>query len=51
MVPHYRRRELAPGQRLVGPAIILEPTATTWLAPAWTLSVSGQGHLLLEQAP
>jgi N-methylhydantoinase A len=49
MVPHYRRRELAPGQRLVGPAIILEPTATTWLAPAWALSVSDEGHLLLER--
>ncbi len=51
MVPHYRRLNLAPGQRLVGPAIITEPTATTWLAPAWALSVSPEGHLLLEQRP
>ena len=51
MVPHFRRRELAPGQHLVGPAIITEPTATTWLAPAWTLAVSGAGHLLLEHRP
>lgn len=49
MVPHYRRSELAPGQRLAGPAIIVEPTATTWLAPAWTLSLSPEGHLLLER--
>ena len=47
MVPHYPRLELQPGHVLSGPAIIVEPTATTWLPPAWTLSVSTHGHLLL----
>jgi N-methylhydantoinase A len=46
-VPHYLRHALQPGHALAGPAIIVEPTATTWLAPAWTLSVSPHGHLLL----
>jgi N-methylhydantoinase A len=46
-VPHYLRHALQPGHALAGPAIIVEPTATTWLPPAWTLSVSPHGHLLL----
>jgi N-methylhydantoinase A len=48
-VPVYERVDLAPGQRLSGPALICEPVATTWLAPDWSLTVSAAGHLLLDR--
>lgn len=48
-VPVYRRADLGAGQCLTGPALIREDTATTWLAPDWSLRVSGSGHLLLER--
>ena len=46
-VPQYRREELAPGQRLHGPALITEPVATTWLPAHWQLEVDPVGHLVL----
>ncbi len=49
-VPHYRRGDLRPGASYEGPALILEDTATLWLAPAWRMQVSEQGHLLLERS-
>ena len=48
-VPVFERRALGAGQQLVGPAIIAEPVATTWLMPGWQLRVHEQGHLLLER--
>lgn len=48
-VPHYQRQQLALGHRIAGPALILEPTATVWLPAHWSLSLSAEGHLLLEQ--
>ncbi|MDX8401019.1 MAG: hydantoinase/oxoprolinase family protein [Mariprofundaceae bacterium] len=45
--PLVRREVLRPGHRLAGPALIVEPTATFWLPPAWTLRVSRSGHLLM----
>jgi N-methylhydantoinase A len=48
-VPLYRRDALAPGQRFIGPALIGEQVATTWLAPGWEVSVDEVGHLLLAR--
>jgi N-methylhydantoinase A len=48
-VPHYRREELAPGQRLHGPALIVENVATTWLPAQWSLEVDPVGHLRLSR--
>ena len=48
-VPHYRREELAPGQRLDGPALIVENVATTWLPAQWSLEVDPVGHLHLSR--
>ena len=47
-VPSYMRAELAPGVRLAGPALVLEPQTTTLVPRGWRCSVSGAGHLLLE---
>jgi len=47
--PLYRREELAPGQRIDGPAIIAESNATTVVEPEWSASVTSLNHLLLER--
>ena len=49
--PVYAREELADGQLIVGPALITETVATTWLAPGWNSCVDGVGNLLLERRP
>jgi N-methylhydantoinase A len=46
-VPVYRRHELGAGQKIRGPALIIEDVATTYLKGGWTASVSAAGHLLL----
>jgi len=48
-VPHYRRSDLRPGAAYAGPALVLEDTATLWLAEGWGMTVSEYGHLLLEK--
>ena len=45
----YGRSDLHPGQRVVGPAIIIEPTATIVLEPGWRGALNRRGHLLLER--
>lgn len=49
-VPVFARDTLGRDQAIIGPAIITEAVATTWLAPGWQLHVHAQGHLLLERA-
>jgi N-methylhydantoinase A len=48
--PHFRRPDLRPGAVYAGPALVLEDTATLWLAEGWEMRVSAHGHLLLEKA-
>ena len=47
-IPSYRREELAPGARLAGPALVVEPQTTTLVPRGWRCSVTGAGHLILE---
>jgi N-methylhydantoinase A len=47
-IPSYRRSELAPGARLAGPALVVEPQTTTLVPRGWRCRVTGAGHLLLE---
>ncbi len=47
--PLYRREDLAPGQRIDGPAIIAEANATTVVEPQWRASVTPLDHLVLER--
>jgi N-methylhydantoinase A len=45
-VPTLPRAE-AQGRRLAGPAVIIDPVATTWLAPGWVAESDPYGNLLL----
>jgi 5-oxoprolinase (ATP-hydrolysing) len=47
--PLYRREDLAPGQRVDGPAIIAEANATTVVEPEWRATVTPMNHLVLER--
>src|SRR4051812_36056527 len=47
--PVYRRDELAPGQRVEGPAIIAEANATTVVESEWRATVTPLNHLILER--
>jgi 5-oxoprolinase (ATP-hydrolysing) len=47
--PLYRREDLAPGQRVDGPAVIAEANATTVVEPEWRASVTPLDHLVLER--
>ncbi|MGQ0552249.1 MAG: hydantoinase B/oxoprolinase family protein [Planctomycetota bacterium] len=45
-----RRSELRPGERLHGPALLVEDHATTWLAPGWVAEHDAQHWLHLRRA-
>jgi 5-oxoprolinase (ATP-hydrolysing) len=44
-----RRRDLRPGDRVAGPALITEDFATTVVEPGWRAEVTGRGDLLLAR--
>ncbi len=44
------RADLAPGARVVGPAVIVETTATTWVPRGWRATVGAAGDLVLERS-
>lgn len=46
-VPVYRRADLAGGQRLPGPVLVVEAGSCTVVEPGWHLEVSPRGDLLL----
>jgi 5-oxoprolinase (ATP-hydrolysing) len=48
-VPLVRRRDLRPGQRVDGPALIVEDFATTVTEPGWRAELTGRGDLLLTR--
>jgi N-methylhydantoinase A len=50
-VPRHNGRSLAPGARIVGPAIIREPTTTVVVYPGSAAVVTRLGNYLLELAP
>ncbi|HUH84910.1 MAG TPA: hydantoinase B/oxoprolinase family protein [Stellaceae bacterium] len=47
--PVFDRDRLTPGQRVAGPAIIRERTATTVVEPGWQATVDGRRYLVLER--
>ncbi|MGE4558783.1 MAG: hydantoinase B/oxoprolinase family protein [Desulfobulbus sp.] len=49
-VPLYRRGDLQPGQRLTGPALIVEPIGTVVLEPGWQAILNSRNHLILERS-
>ncbi|MEQ1518719.1 MAG: hydantoinase B/oxoprolinase family protein, partial [Usitatibacteraceae bacterium] len=47
--PVYRREQLSLGQRIAGPAIIVEQNGTTIVEPGWSAQVTDLNHLVLER--
>jgi 5-oxoprolinase (ATP-hydrolysing) len=48
--PIYDREQLAAGQAISGPAIILEPTGTNVVEPGWLASLTDRGDLVMVRA-
>ena len=44
----YRREHLEPGDRMDGPAIVVEYSATTVIPPGWTALVDPYKNLMME---
>lgn len=47
--PIFRREDLAPGHRIDGPALLIEPNSTTVVEPGWRAVVNALRHLVLER--
>ena len=47
--PVYRREVLAPGMRMAGPALVIEPHQTVVVEPGWSLEVSARDDLVLRR--
>ena len=45
----FARAQLAPGDEIPGPALVLEEGATTVIEPGWSAKVDGFGHLILKR--
>ncbi|RMD46715.1 MAG: 5-oxoprolinase, partial [Alphaproteobacteria bacterium] len=45
--PFYDIADLAPGQRIDGPAVIVEPVATTVVDPGWAAEMTPRRHLVM----
>ena len=47
--PIFYRENLKPGQRLAGPAVVVESTATTVVEPGWQAELTDRLHLLVTR--
>ncbi len=47
--PLYDRATMKPGQKIAGPAIVKEPTATTVIEDGWGAEMNRFGHLILTR--
>ena len=47
--PVYRYRDLEPGDRIEGPAIIIEPNSTIVVESGWAGSLTGRRHLVMTR--
>ena len=48
--PVYNSEALLPGDRIEGPAIIIEANATTVVEPGWRAEITALGHLVMSRA-
>ena len=48
--PLYRRADLSPGQRIQGPALVVEAASTTVVEPGWQAEVAARRFLLLRRS-
>jgi N-methylhydantoinase A len=46
----FQRSHLGSGDRIEGPAVILEYSSTTWCPPGWAVETHGSGVLILKEA-
>ncbi len=49
VAPIYDRQKLRGGDRVEGPAVIIEPTGTNIVEPGWRAEVNARGHLILTR--
>lgn len=47
--PVYRRDDLQPGKRIIGPALIIEPTGTNAIEPGWSAELTERNALILRK--
>jgi 5-oxoprolinase (ATP-hydrolysing) len=47
--PVFQRSGLQVGDRITGPALILEPTGTNMIEPNWEATLTERGHLLIRR--
>ncbi len=47
--PVFDRSSLCPGDKISGPALIIETIATTVIEPGWAAEVNDLGHLVLQR--
>ena len=47
--PIFDRDALQPGQKIVGPAIVVDANATTVIDPGWRAEFTTRGHLVLDR--
>jgi 5-oxoprolinase (ATP-hydrolysing) len=47
--PIYARKDLKPGDRISGSAIIIEPTGTIVIEPGWFAELTDKNHIILKQ--
>ncbi len=47
--PVFQREHLLPGDRILGPALIVEPTGTNVITPGWQAELTERGHLILRR--
>ena len=48
--PVFQREHLLPGDRLTGPALIVEPTGTNVITPGWQAELTERKHLILQKS-
>ena len=47
--PSFKRHDLAPGDRLVGPALIVEPQTTTFVSAGFDAGIDDAGNIVMRQ--
>ena len=47
--PVFERVDLVPGDRIHGPALIVEPHGTNWVAPGWRADITDRDYLILTR--
>ena len=47
--PVYLRRDIGPGARVTGPALLIEPHQTVVVEPGWQAAITKKNHLVLNR--